>query len=296
LRAKQLATLLILFCLVTSSPVLCDDGGGWDWWSNITNWWYQNVQKPVSDAISGAGQWIQENIVQPVSNSLSGAGETVNNAVSSVGEAVSNAISTASETVNSWVTGAGEWFHNNVTQPVLDSMDVLVQGVQNWVSGWSGGDGGEEDGGTVIVGGGGLDVDTLVDNVDKYFEGSVYIGEEAHPTGETGLDLVDDIADIDFPTLWLGWSIDLPWGGVWAVGLDLMGPFESMFNKGAEISFELFFKKPVGLMWSLWSNTYKACRGVGLAAPFAVTAAAGVEIGVGAVLVMIFQKIIDIVA
>jgi len=77
--------------------------------------------------------------------------------------------------------------------------------------------------------------------------------------------------------------------------VDLMAPFESMFNKGAEVSFELFFKKPVGLMWSLWSRTYKICRSAGLAAPFAVLAAAGVEVGVGITLVMILQKIIDII-
>ena len=75
----------------------------------------------------------------------------------------------------------------------------------------------------------------------------------------------------------------------------MMGPFEQVFNKGAEYSFELFFKKPVGLMWKLWSGTYRVCRNTGLAAPFAVTAAAAVETGVGIMLVMILQKLVDII-
>jgi len=294
LRANRLALiLLVTVFLASATPVRCEDGSSGDWWSNLWG--------GITNAISGAGQWINDNIVKPVSNAVSEAVETIQNWISGAAETVSNAISGAGEavsslpeTVSTAVQGAGEWWNENVAKPIGDWWSGVYE---NWSQSaeqlQTGGE--EEDGGTVIVGRGGLDIDTIVDNVDNYFEGSTYLGEEAHPTGETGLDLVNDIADLDFPTLLLGWDIPLPWGGSWAVGVDLMGPFESMFNKGAEVSFEVFFKKPVGLMWSLWSHTYKICRSAGLAAPFAVTAAAGVEVGVGITLIVILQKIIDII-
>jgi len=289
LRANRLALiLLVTVFLASATPVRCEDGSSGDWWSNLWG--------SITNGISGAGQWINDNIVKPVSNAVSEAVETIQNWISGAAETVSNAISGAGEavsslpeTVSTAVQGAGEWWNENVAKPIGDWWSGVYENwsYENWQQQI------EQSAGEGEGGGGGLD--TIVDNVDNYFEGSTYLGEEAHPTGETGLDLVNDIADLDLPTLWLGWDIPLPWGGSWAVGVDLMGPFESMFNKGTEVSFEIFFKKPVGLMWSLWSGTYKVCRSVGLAAPFAVTAAAGVEVGVGITLIVILQKIIDII-
>ena len=319
MRANRLVLFLFMVMILAPvTPVRCEDESGGDWWSNLWG--------SVTNALSGAGQWINDNIVQPVSNAVSGAVETVKSWIGGAGEAVSNALSGAAETVNNAISSAGEaisslpetvstavqgagewlqenvykpageWWYWNVQKPIGDwwsgfyenwqqQMEQLAEETEETIEG-----GGEEEGG-----GGTTWIDQTVDNIDRYFEGSTYLGEEAHPTGETGMDLVDDIADLDFPTLWLGWDIPLPWGGSWKVGVDLMAPFESMFNKAAEYSFELFFKKPVGLMWRLWSGTYRVCRNTGLAAPFAVTAAAAVETGVGITLVMILQKLVDII-
>ena len=244
------------------------------------------VVETVSDAVQEAGEWLYENVYEPVSDWLTDATsgaeetpeatETTSNTIQEAGEAISN----VAETVSDAVQGAGEWLYENVYEPASEWWRQNIQEpIEYW---WS-----DET------------WDQIVGNADRYFSGSaedvIAVEEESHPTGETGLDGVNDIWDVDFPTLWLGWDITFPWGQKWTVGIDLMAPFESTFNKGAEVAFEVFFKKPVGLMWSLWSGTYKICRGLGLAAPFAVTAAAGVEISVGAVLVMIIQKVIDVI-
>jgi len=326
LRANRLALITILiFCLVPSLPVRCEDGESQDWWSNlwgsVTNalsgagqWINENIVQPVSNAVSGAGQWINDAVVQPVSDAVGGAVETVKTWISGAGEAVSNAVLGTAETVNNAISGAGEaiskipetvsdWWYWNVQKPIgdwwsgyLENQRQQIEQLQEQLTGTT-----EEEatGGSEEEGAGGTTwIDEITYAIDRYFSGGedvVEIGEEGRPTGETGLDFVNDIWDVDFPTLWLGWDITFPWGQRWAVGVDLMAPFESAFNKAAEVSFEIFFKKPVGLMWSVWSGTYKICRNTGLAAPFAVTAAAGVEVGVGITLVMILQKIIDVI-
>lgn len=265
MRANRPAILALIFLLVTALPARCDDGSE-DWWSDpwesISDWFYENLYKPVSDAVQGVGEWLYENVYEPASEWW----------YVSIQRPIEDWWGSLGNTVSEAWDSAGEWWYQNVQQ----SMEYWWSD-ETWQ--W---------------------VDQTVENTDRYFSGMpaedvVEVGEEAHPTGETGLDGVNDIWDVDFPTLWLGWDITFPWGQKWTVGIDLMAPFEATFNKGAEVAFEVFFKKPVGLMWSVWSGTYKMCRGLGLAAPFAVTAAAGVEVSVGVVLVMILQKVIDVI-
>jgi len=321
LRANRLAltALLIIIFLVSATPVSAQtDESSQDWWSSLWG--------SITNALSGAGQWINENIVQPVSNAVSGAVETVKNWFSGVTETVSNAVSDAvsnlpetisrlPETVNNAISGASQWIGQNVAKPISDSFDEIsrwikenivesggkmlqdfTQGVQDALSGVA-------QGASQAWEDFSRGVEETVNNVSRYFENLLNVsqaGTPSEPTGEGGMDGVDDISDLDLPTLWLGWDINIPvpwppFSFQWKVGVDLMAPFESLINKASEYTFEIFFKNPVRLLWEMWKGTYNVCKGLGLAAPLALAAAMGTEIGVGVVLVMILQKLVDII-